>query len=81
MGLSDVITVVLSKQHLLILMEQVQDRALGCQLPPQKQAKKEPSSETFLIKRCCFFPPAYASLPQSRSQQVDWNKAYSFPVL
>ena len=67
MGLSDVITMMLSKQHLRILLEQVQDCALGCHLPPDRQAKKEPSSEMFLIKRC-FFPPANASLHQSRSQ-------------
>lgn len=34
-------------------------------LPPHRQAEQEPSTETCLIKRCCFFPPAY----QSRSQQ------------
>lgn len=74
MRLSDVITVMLSKQH---LMEQVQGSALSRHLPPDRQAEKEPSSEMFLIKRCCFFPPAY----QSRSQQVDWNRACLLLVL
>ena len=57
MGLSDVTAVMLSK-HLQMLLEQVQDCALGCHLPPDRQAKKEPSSETFLIKG---LPPACAS--------------------
>lgn len=65
MWLSDVIMVMLRKQHLI---EQVQGSALSHHLPPDRQAEKEPSSE---IKRCCFFPPVY----QSRSQQVDWNRA------
>lgn len=71
---SDVITVMLSKQH---LTEQVQSSVLSHHLLPDRQAEKEPSSEMFLIKRCCFFPPAY----QSRSQQVDWNRACSLLVL
>lgn len=52
----------------------------GLSLASRQIGKKEPSSEMFLIKRC-FFPLAYASLHQSRSQQVDWNRACSFPVL
>lgn len=60
MGLSDVITVMLSK-HLQILLEQVQDTELGGHSPPHRETGREPSSECFLSRDAPFCQPMHLS--------------------
>lgn len=47
----------------------------------QTDRQKKKSNSEILFNKKHFFPPAYASLHKSRSQQVDWNRACSFMVI